>query len=85
MLWGSSPVWGYLLHLTLTLALVITSCFYLEGKHALAKYRNVNSQRANPSTICSDITCAKVPIHGRKFRHFKKCICVYPKTQRLWT
>lgn len=50
----------YLLHLTLTLAFVITSSLSLEGKHALAKYRSLISQRAPAGTACTDIMRANI-------------------------
>lgn len=50
----------YLLHLTLTLALVIISCLSLEGKHALARYRNIISPTAIVNAICIICTHALV-------------------------
>lgn len=63
MLWGSLSVLDYPLHLTPTLALVITNWLSLEGTRALVKCRDCISRTATASAICTDSACANLPVH----------------------
>lgn len=70
MLWRSSPVSDYPLHLTPTLALVIINWLSVERNYALAKYRGFISWTATASAICTDSACANLSMHVREFGTF---------------